>query len=200
MSWARRTFLTLLDINRETVVPNYTSNRPFPANYDFVTINSWNYCVPLSTLYSYRGFSFAFIFPSAFSRTLCTHTRAREQSREKAEGWGRKKDEGEGKLAEHRIEYRHSLNYFLVVCWWSMMKINLDPRCAVVRLTLLRRCAQWYRVYYTIVSWIVFAVRPRRRASRLLFQKYEHVFYSCIRRGFASIISTLYSLVLTDEP
>lgn len=74
-------------------------------------------------------------FPERSAHTRARARASRAERRQKVEEEKRTKERG--KLAEHRIEYRHSLNYFLVVCWWSMMKINLDSRCTVVRLIIL---------------------------------------------------------------
>lgn len=78
---------------------NYTSNRPFPANYDSATISPWNYCIPPSPgsasphLLHRRyyivigGFSDDFFFPSVFSSKAERRKGRRPRVGKKAKEW-----------------------------------------------------------------------------------------------------------------
>lgn len=140
--WARSWTLLRLPIPRWILIArrwfNYTSNRPFPANYDSATISSWNYCVSPSPRYIYvyiyiyiviynggregGGFSFGplsfhppfGIFQNGHEARVGGKGRRPRES-EKRRKRGREREREKKKLAEHRMEYRHSLNYFLVV-------------------------------------------------------------------------------------
>lgn len=126
MSWARRTAgpSLPLDINRETVVQLY-----FQSSLS----RELRFCddqpvkllrLPPSTpvpRYIVRGDSLSVSF---FLRYF---PEREPEKRQKAE----EEEKRKGKLAEHRMEYRHSLNYFLVA--GTMIKIN--PHSYFIRWT-----------------------------------------------------------------